>query len=63
MQPAFKIAEQDRDRLDAFFVGQVFEPFLLDLVDSNALTALLLGVQVHIFQFVVRQGQEITQFV
>jgi hypothetical protein len=32
-------------------------------VHGNAVSALLLGLQVHVFQFVIREGKKIAQFV
>ena len=48
MQPAFKIAEKHGHSLNAFLIRQIFEPLLLNLVDSNAVLALLFGFQVQL---------------
>jgi hypothetical protein len=40
VQPAFEIAEENRDRLDPFFVGEVLDAFFLKLVRGNTLPAL-----------------------
>src|SRR5579871_3685994 len=56
VQTAFKIAEEHGDGLDPFFIGQVFQPLFLDFVHGNAVAALLLRLQVHLFQFVVRES-------
>ena len=63
MQPAFEIAEEHGDGLDPLFVGQVFEALLLDFADSDAVPALLLRLQIQVFEFVVGECQEITQFI
>ena len=62
MQPAFEIAEKNRHRLDALFVGEIFQPVFLNLVRGGAISALLLRLQVEFFEFVVRECQEIAQF-
>src|SRR5579859_4416997 len=53
MQPAFKIAEEHGYGLDALLIGQILEPGFLDLVHGNAIFALLLRLQVQVFQFVI----------
>src|SRR4029077_2523605 len=63
VQAAFKIAEKDGDGLDALFIRQIFQPLFLDLVHGNAISALLLRLQVHLFQFVIRESKKISQFV
>ena len=63
VQAAFQVAEQDGDRLDALLVRQVLEALLLDLVRGRPLLALLLGLQVQLFQFVIGKSQKIAQFV
>ncbi len=63
VQPAFKIAEHHGHGLDPLFVGQVLQPLLLDLANWHAGPALLLRFQIQVFQFVVAECQEITQFV
>ena len=35
---------------------------LLNLVEGNAILTLLLGVQIELFQFVVRKGEKVSQF-
>ena len=62
MQAAFKVAEHDGHGLDAIFVGEVFQAVFLDLVRGNAVEALLFRLEVHLFEFVVRNGKEISQF-
>ena len=60
VQPAFEVAEQHRNRLDAALVGQVLETLFLDDIGSNALPALLLGLQVQVLEFCVGKFQVIT---
>src|SRR3954451_14508819 len=62
VQAAFEVAEEHSDGLNALFIGEIFEALFLDLVRSGAVPALLLRLQVHFFQFVVRECQEIAQF-
>jgi hypothetical protein len=62
VQPAFEVAEEHRDCLDAAFVGEVLEPIFLNRVGRNAVEALLFGLQIQLFQLFIREGQETTQF-
>ena len=62
VQPAFQVAEQHRHRLDSLLVGEIFQALLLNLADINAVEPVRFGAQVHLFQFVVRKREEITQF-
>ena len=62
VQTAFQVAEQHGHGLDSLFLGQVFDALLLNLMDGNTIPALLLRIQIHLFQFVVRNRQEISQF-
>ena len=62
VQAAFEVAEQHRHGLDALLVGEILQPFFLDLVGGDTLPALLLRPQVQLFQLVVRQRQEIAKF-
>ena len=63
MKPAFEITEEHCDSFDPFFVSQVFEPFLANFIDCDAVLALLLRLQIEFLQFVVREREEIPQFV
>ena len=54
MQPAFEVAEQHCDGLDALLVGEVFQAFFLNFVDGRTLLPLLLGLQIQFLQLVVR---------
>ena len=63
VQSAFEVAEQDGDGLDALLVGEIAQTLFLDLIKAHAGLALLFGFEIQLFQFVVRNGQEITQFV
>jgi hypothetical protein len=49
---AFEIAEKDGDRLDSLFIRKVFEPFFPDLVGGDAILALLLGLQIQLFELI-----------
>ncbi len=62
VQAAFEVAEQHGDGLDPLLVGQVLQALFLNLVGGNALPALLLGLQVQLFQLCVRKFQKITKF-
>ena len=63
VQPAFEIAEEHGHGLDPLLVGQILQPLFLDLVDGDAVPALLLRLQIQFFQFVVGEGQKIAQFI
>jgi hypothetical protein len=62
VQAAFEVAEQHGYGLNAFFFAQVFKPLLLNLLEGDTILTLLFRVQIHLFQFVVRDGQKISQF-
>ena len=62
MQAAFEVAEENGDGLDAFFVGEVFDALFLNLVRRDALHALVLGLEVQLFEFLIGERQKITQF-
>ena len=59
VQAAFKIREQDRHRLDALFVGEVFQTRFFDLVDGNPADAFMLGLQILFFKLLIGEGKEI----
>jgi len=61
VQPAFEVGEADRDRLDPLFVVQVLHPRLADLARVLAADAFRLGGEVHLFELVVRDLQEVAQ--
>ena len=63
VQPAFEVAEQNGDGLDARLVGEILQPFLLDGAGDYAVLALFLGHQVQVFQLRIRKFQKITIFV
>jgi hypothetical protein len=58
MEATFEVAEQQSDGFDSLVVGQVLEPLFLNLMQGNAFVALLLGMQVQLFQFSVRKSQK-----
>ena len=62
VQAAFEVAEEHGDSLDALFVGKVLDALFLNGVRGHAVEALLLGLEIQLFQLVVREGQETTQF-
>ena len=62
VQPAFEIAEEHGHGFNPLLVGQVLDAILLDLVGSGAGLALLLRLEVEVFEFIVRECQEIAQF-
>jgi len=49
MQPAFEVAEQHGNGLDALLVGKVLYALLLNLVGRDAVSALLLGFEVQLY--------------
>ena len=53
MKSAFEIGKQHGDGLDPLLVGEVFQPFLANLVDRDTGDPFLLGLQVEFFQFIV----------
>src|SRR5581483_4644509 len=59
---AFQIGEQDGHCLDPLLVRQILQPLFLDLVRRDSVDALLLRLQIHFFQLVIRDGEEIPQF-
>ena len=59
MQPAFEIAEQHGDGLDALLVGEIFQALFLDFVGSDAVLALLFGLQIQLFQFVIGNARKL----
>ena len=61
VEAAFEIAEEHGDGLDALGVREVLQAFLLNLAGGNALGALLLGVQIQIFQLLVGKFEKIAQ--
>jgi len=63
MEAAFQVAEHHGYGLDPLFVGQVFQPLLLNLPDWHTVPALLLRFQIQVFQFIVGECQKIAQFV
>ncbi len=62
VQAAFEVAEQHGDRLDALLVGQVLQALLLDLMQGDAVLALLFGAQIQVFELVIGKREEATQF-
>ena len=56
MESAFKIAEENRDGLDAGFVSQILESFFLNLADRRAILPLLFCLKVQIFQSLSKRG-------
>ncbi len=61
VHPAFEVGEADRDRLDALLVPEVLEPRLAHLLRILARHAVGLGGEVHLFELVVRDLQEVAQ--
>jgi hypothetical protein len=62
VQPTFEIAEEDGHRFNALLIGQVLEPVFLNLVSGHVILALLLGLQVELLEFVIREGKKISKF-
>src|SRR5580698_4714976 len=63
VQAAFQVAEENGDGLDAFFVGEVFQPFFLNLVLGHTILPLLFRFHIQRFEFVIREREKIAQFV
>src|SRR3984893_18226888 len=59
VQADFKIAEKHGDRLDPLFIGQILEPLFLDLVSCDAVPALLLRLQIQLFELARRKYRKI----
>ena len=53
VQAAFEVAEHDGHGLDARLVGQILQPFFLNFARRYTVQALLLRLQIHLFEFVV----------
>jgi hypothetical protein len=53
MQPALEIAEKDRDRFNAFFIGEVLEAFFLDFMNGSVFLAMFLRLQIQFFKLLV----------
>jgi len=53
VQAAFEVAEHYGHSLDARLVGEVLQPVLLNFMRSHAVEALLLRLEIHLFEFVV----------
>ena len=62
VQAAFEVAEHDGHGLNAPFVGQILQPLFLDFGRRDAVQALLLRLQIHLFEFVVGDRQKVAQF-
>lgn len=62
MEAAFQVGKQNRHRLDALFIPQIFEAFFADFVDGNTVDTFSLGLQIEFFEFLIREGKEITVF-
>ncbi len=56
VEPAFQVAEQDRDGLDALLVRQVLEALLLNHMHRNAVHPLLLGREIQLLKLCVGEG-------
>src|SRR5438270_10395689 len=61
VEAAFEVAEKNGNGLDALFVGKIFETLFLDFVHRNAIFALLLGLQVHLLEFIVSEREKSSQ--
>ncbi len=63
VQAAFEITEEHGHGLDPLFVGQILEPFFLDLADRERGSCAAPLPPDSVFEFIVSECQEITQFV
>src|SRR5262249_1752646 len=61
VEAAFEVAKEHGYGLNALFVSQILEAFLLDFMDRCAIFALLLGVQIQLLQLIVRESEKIPQ--
>jgi hypothetical protein len=61
MQPAFEVAKDHGDCLDALFVGEVLQPLFADSFRRDVAFALVLCRQVAILQFGIGNLNEIAQ--
>ena len=59
VQAAFKVTEEHGHGLDPLLVGQVLQPFLANLVQCNAVSAVGFGFQVLGFQLLIGESEKI----
>jgi len=60
VQAAFEVSKENGYSLDPLFVGQILQPLLANLMSRNAIGAVGFGLQIKLFQFVIRESKKIT---
>ena len=56
VQAAFEIAEQNGDSLDAFFIRQILQTRVADLVRRYTVEPVALGLKIEFLQLLVSEG-------